>query len=185
MNERVHQYNDKQAKNDLVDKINSGESLNTIETEFKDVKSSNEVSRNIFLTVNQNDLVVSPQQILSSSTNFSPYESSNSDEENSPRIFTSQSSLRGSELLSEQDLSMLEDNLEIVKEISPCSDQLRDSSGDDEIRIKEELITSLDHSLFKNIRSKSDTSNVTTDELIQKEHNLLKHVNEQQSYMFV
>jgi len=159
-------------------KNNNDELRAAIEAELKDVKISAEVSKNIFLPVNQNKL-----PFLRSSKNDSPLESSNSnsdeEEEISSNVATSRPSLCGSELLSEEDLSMIKNDVEIVGDISDFNDQL--SSGDEEISKKEELITTPDNNkLFKNRLLQS--SDVITDNVVQKDENVVEYFNEEPFY---
>jgi len=168
VNETIKQYSDEK-------KNNNGE----FEAELKDVKSSVEVSTNVFLPVNQNKL-----PFLRSSKNDSPLESSNSnsdeEEELSSHVATSRSSLCGSELLSEEDLSMIKNDVEVVGDISDFNDRL--SSGDDEeISKREELITTPDNNkLFRNRLLKS--SDVITDDVVQKDENNVEYFNEEPFY---
>ena len=172
MNETIKQYSDEK-------KNNNGELRAAIEAELKDVKSSVEVSTNVFLPVNQNKL-----PFLRSSKNDSPLESSNSnsdeEEELSSHVATSRSSLCGSELLSEEGLSMIKNDVEVVGDISDFNDRL--SSGDDEeISKREELITTPDNNkLFRNRLLKS--SDVITDDVVQKDENNVEYFNEEPFY---
>jgi len=159
-------------------KNNNDELRAAIEAELKDVKISAEVSKNIFLPVNQNKL-----PFLRSSKNDSPLESSNSnsdeEEEISSNVATSRPSLCGSELLSEEDLSMIKNDVEIVGDISDFNDQL--SSGDEEISKNKELITTPDNNkLFKNRLLQS--SDVITDNVVQKDENVVEYFNEEPFY---
>lgn len=87
----------------------------------------------------------------------------------------------GSELLSEEDLSMIKNDVEIVGDISDFNDQL--SSGDEEISKKEELITTPDNNkLFKNRLLQS--SDVITDNVVQKDENVVEYFNEEPFYRY-